>query len=71
MKRGDLVRIGKRGKVYRISAVHANARRRGHVNRQPLYELDVVMIDHPDRAKRVPDAFRWYAADELVAVPRG
>lgn len=66
-KEGDLVRIatGRGQRVYRIQSKTV-----GHVHAtdlDPRYYL-AADADHPDAAKRVPDAFRWYRADELTGV---
>lgn len=61
IKRNDLVTIGKGRKVYRVET--STTDRDG---KQKFYlEADA---DHPDAAKRVTDAFRWYGADELTRV---
>lgn len=59
--RNSLVRIGNNTRVYRVSV----APRKGS-NGKFYLEADAT---HPDAAKRLPDAFRWYAADELTPVP--
>ncbi|SKM82102.1 Uncharacterised protein [Mycobacteroides abscessus subsp. massiliense] len=59
--RNALVRIGKGKKVYRVAVVPRRGVEDG------LYYLRPD-ADHPDAAKRLADAFRWYKADELELV---
>lgn len=59
-RKNDLVRIGNNRKVYRVQV----APRPGG---DGMYYLEAD-ADHPDAAKRQPDAFRWYRADELTPV---
>lgn len=57
---GDLVRIGRGKRVYRVRHVF------------PTGEVKLAAdAKHPDAAKRVPDEFRSYRPDELnrVGVP--
>ncbi|MDV7192613.1 hypothetical protein [Mycolicibacterium fortuitum] len=57
---GDLVRIGRGKRVYRVRHVF------------PTGEVKLAAdAKHPDAAKRVPDEFRSYRPDELnrVEVP--
>ncbi len=54
---GDLVRIGKNKRVYRIRHVFHN----GHAK----INADAK---HPDAAKRVPDEFRVFKPGELTPV---
>ncbi|BBX82156.1 hypothetical protein [Mycolicibacterium aubagnense] len=64
IRRNDLVRIGSTGrKVYRVEV--STTDRNG-----PTYYLEAD-ADHPDAAKRLPDAFRWYRREELTGVSRG
>lgn len=58
LKIGHLVRVRKGGKVYCVAGVAPKGR--------VMLEADAK---HPDAAKRVPDALRWYAADSLIRVP--
>uniref|UniRef100_A0AAU8GM43 Uncharacterized protein n=1 Tax=Mycobacterium phage JustASigh TaxID=3158894 RepID=A0AAU8GM43_9CAUD len=54
---GDLVRIGRGKRVYRVRHVF------------PTGEVKVgADAKHPDAAKRVPDEFRSYRPDELARV---
>lgn len=62
IRRNDLVRIGKNRKVYRVKV----APHRESTDHTYYLEADA---DHPDAAKRQPDAFRWYRRDELTKVP--
>lgn len=64
MKIGDYVRLSSRpgAKVYQITAS-------GEVNGVMRYMVDAT-ADHPDAARRVPDYFRSYTAEELVEVRR-
>jgi hypothetical protein len=61
IKRNDLVRIGKNAKVYRVevSTTDRDGKQKFHL------EADA---DHPDAAKRLSDAFRWFRPDELTPV---
>lgn len=62
IKKNELVRISKGRKVYRVrTAVRQDGTGIWHF----YLEADA---EHPDAAKRVPDAFRWYTADELRKV---
>ncbi|AMU58943.1 hypothetical protein [Mycobacteroides abscessus] len=61
--RNRLVRIGGGTKVYRV---HIAPR----VGDEGEYYL-TADADHPEAAKRVPDAFRWYKRDELHPVETG
>lgn len=60
LRRGHLVRIRKGGKVYRVDIIAT-------LRDEAVYLS--ADAKHPDAAKRVPDAFRWYAADSLIRVP--
>ena len=62
MRVGDLVRIGKGKKVFKITVI-------GEVDGVTRHALDAG-ANHPDAGKRVPDYFRSYTADELVPVPK-
>lgn len=59
--RNALVRIGKGRKVYRVAVVPKRGVEDGSYYLAPD-------ADHPDAAKRLGDAFRWYRAHELVRV---
>lgn len=59
-RRNQLVRIGNGKKVYRVKTVANDVVRH-------WYYLD-AKAEHPDAAKRVPDAFRWYKAEDLSPV---
>ncbi|CPR79431.1 hypothetical protein [Mycobacteroides abscessus] len=59
--RNALVRIRKGKKVYRVAVVP----RRG-VETDKYYLMPDA--DHPDAAKRLADAWRWYTVDELTRV---
>lgn len=61
IRRNSLVRIGKGKKVYRVHV----APRPGALNPEYYLQADA---DHPDAAKRLPDAFRWYGPQDLVLV---
>lgn len=64
IRENSLVRIGKGTRVYRVSEVFT-------VN-DLAYAGELFNLEsdakHPDAAKRLPDAFRQYAADELALV---
>lgn len=63
IRRNDLVRIGATGrKVYRVDI--STSDRDGQ-----LFRLEAD-ANHPDAAKRVPDAFRCYRVDDLVRVSK-
>lgn len=61
IRKNDLVRIGANTRVYRVAV----APRKGDTAGKFYLEADAA---HPDAAKRLGDAFRWYAADELTPV---
>lgn len=60
LRKGALVRIGKNKRVYRVAKVAKPG-----VEQRYYLEADA---EHPDAAKRLADAFRWYSADELTRV---
>lgn len=60
IRKNDLVRIGGNNRVYRVAVTP----RHGSTS-QFYLEADA---DHPDAAKRLPDAFRWYDEHELTPV---
>ncbi|NGX09131.1 hypothetical protein [Mycobacteroides franklinii] len=60
IRRNTLVRIGNGKKVYRVHTVTLYAD-------IWTYYLSAD-VKHPDAAKRVPDALRWYRTDELRPV---
>jgi hypothetical protein len=60
IRHNDLVRIGRNKRVYRVEV----APRPGG-NSQFYLAADAK---HPDAAKRVPDAYRWYDEHELTPV---
>lgn len=62
LKKNDLVRIGNNRKVYRVQTAPCP-----DTGGRCYLEADA---DHPDAAKRVPDAFRWYEPAELTKVDR-
>lgn len=64
-KVNDLVRIGKGRKVYSVWRVFPPQHQgRPHY----LYRLEPAHYKHPDGARRVPNAFVAYTADELTRV---
>lgn len=60
IRKNELVTIGTNKRVYRVAV----APRRGAEGKFYL-EADA---DHPEAAKRLPDAFRWYEEHELTPV---
>ena len=64
IRSGDLVRINRGKKVYRVS-IKSKA-----INGGAVFYLEADAL-HPDAAKRVPDAFRWYRPEELTLVEEG
>ncbi|WJR31874.1 hypothetical protein P3F83_14985 [Mycobacteroides immunogenum] len=60
IRRNALVRIGNGKKVYRVRTVVT-------YSGVWMHEL-LADAKHPDAAKRVPDALRWYKTDELRPV---
>lgn len=61
IRRNSLVRIGNGKKVYRVFAIVK------YGDGEDLHEL-WADAEHPDAAIRVPDACRWYKAEELRPV---
>ncbi|SIG07427.1 Uncharacterised protein [Mycobacteroides abscessus subsp. abscessus] len=59
-RRNQLVRIGNGRKVYRVDTVLKDSTRHWY-----WLEADAK---HPDAARRVPDALRWYRSEELRPV---
>lgn len=64
IRRNDLVKIGKGTRVYRVHVCRGVDDDQGN---QRFYYLEAD-ADHPNAGKRLPDAFRWYATDELTRV---
>lgn len=58
----DLVRLTAKGKVYRVAAIHRY---------DDTAELTVARVNHPERAKQLPDKLARYKRSRLIAVQGG
>lgn len=63
IRKGSYVRLRRSGVVYEVVRVFPPSQGRPEAR----YEIDST-AKHPKAAKRVPDAFRFYTADELYPV---